>query len=232
MNDYHYVGKELATFATARIWKQYVRSQIEFALTGRVLEVGAGIGANLRAFRSERQASWTCLEPDASLAAAAAREASTLPLGAEIVCGTLNDLPAADRYDAILYLDVLEHIEDDRAELARAAARLAPGGRLIVLAPAHPWLYTPFDREIGHWRRYTRKTLAAVGPPDLMLERLVYLDSMGLLASLGNRLLLRSAMPTAAQVAIWDRCLVRASRVVDPLTGRRVGKSVLAIWRA
>ena len=48
-------------------------------------------------------------------------------------------LPAEAKFDAILYIDVLEHIEDDRAEMARAAARLKPGGALIVLAPAHPF---------------------------------------------------------------------------------------------
>jgi hypothetical protein len=128
-------------------------------------------------------------------------------------------------------MDVLEHIADDRAELEMAADRLRPGGHLIVLAPAHQWLFAPFDAAIGHFRRYTKGTLGAAAPAALPLIRLVYLDSAGMLASLGNRLLLRSSMPTPRQIAFWDRVLVRCSRWTDPMFGYTLGKSVLAVWR-
>jgi len=58
-----------------------------------------------------------------------------------------------------------------------------------------------------------------------------YLDSAGLLASLGNRLLLRQAMPSAAQLRIWDSCLVPVSRGLDRLLGYRLGKSILGVWQ-
>src|SRR5262249_30583866 len=131
----------------------------------------------------------------------------------------------------ILYLDVLEHIVDDRGELARAARRLAPNGRLVVLAPAHPWLYTPFDRAIGHHRRYTRASLRALAPDGVRELLLRYLDAAGLAASLGNRLVLRSAQPTSRQIRTWDRWLVPCSRWLDRATFGRIGKSVLGVWR-
>ncbi len=99
-----------------------------------------------------------------------------------------------------------------------------------MLSPAHPWLYTPFDASIGHYRRYTRQSLRAAGPAGLRLTRLAYLDSAGMLASLGNRLLLQSAMPTPAQIGFWDRFLVPVSYLTDRLTGHRVGKSILGVW--
>ena len=68
----------------------------------------------------------------------------------------------------------------------------------------------------------------ALATPDLEPVRLCYLDSIGLFASLGNRLLLQSAMPKPSQIAFWDRVLVRMSRLVDPLLGYSAGKSVLA----
>jgi SAM-dependent methyltransferase len=145
--------------------------------------------------------------------------------------GTIEDLPADAKYDAILYIDVLEHIEDDRSEMARAAARLNPGGALIVLAPAHPFLFTPFDRAIGHFRRYTRASMRQAAPATLSLEKLVYLDAAGMLASAANRILLRSAMPTERQILTWDRLLVPVSRLIDPIFAGCVGKSVLGVWR-
>lgn len=231
MDAYRYVGDELSVFGQAQCWKWYVRSQIDHALVGHVLEVGAGIGSSTVALRSERQTSWTCLEPDAEMADAIARQVAFDRLPVRVVRGTTAHLLPVERYDAIVYLDVLEHIEDDRAELARAAAHLAPGGRLIVLSPAHQWLFTPFDERIGHWRRYSRRLLRDVVPAGLEVERLVYLDAAGLLLSLANRLVLRSASPSVRQVRTWDRWFVPVSRVIDPILGHHVGKSLLAIWR-
>src|SRR5262249_8680802 len=119
----------------------------------------------------------------------------------------------------------------DRAEIALAARRLRPGGHLVVLAPAHQWLFTPFDAAIGHFRRYSRGSLAALTSGDLSLRKAVYLDAVGLLASLGNRLLLRSAMPSRGQILLWDNWMVPCSQWVDPLLAGRLGKSVLAVWR-
>ena len=143
----------------------------------------------------------------------------------------MADLPADDRFDTILYMDVLEHIEDDRAEAEAAARRLRAGRPLVVLSPAHQWLFTPFDHAIGHFRRYNLETLTALTPAGMEQVSARYLDTVGLLASLGNRLLLKSAMPTAGQIAFWDRVLVRMSRAVDPILRYRWGKSVLVVWK-
>ncbi|MBZ5602813.1 MAG: class I SAM-dependent methyltransferase [Acidobacteriia bacterium] len=221
-----YVGSELSLFEKAHNWKRYWREQIAPYVAGDVLEVGAGIGANTRVLADLVFDSWTALEPDAALA-----EQIELPTAEHRkTVGTLEDLET--RFDAILYIDVLEHIEHDRDEMARAAAHLKPGGSLIVLAPAHPFLYTPFDAAIGHYRRYTRASLEAVAPQELRVAKLAYLDSVGMLASAANRVLLKSAMPTERQILTWDRLLVPVSCAIDRVFAGRVGKSVLGIWRA
>jgi SAM-dependent methyltransferase len=226
--EFRYVGSELELFKKARNWKAYWRAQIAEFVRGEVLEVGAGIGANTLTLSSLAYDHWTCLEPDAVLAARI-----ELPPGGrhKTVVGTVADLSAEAKFDAILYIDVLEHIEDDAGEIARAAARLKPGGALIVMSPAHPVLFTPFDAAIGHFRRYTRASLRQTAPATLRVEKLVYLDAAGMLASAGNRVLLRSAMPTERQILTWDRLLVPISRLIDPIFAGRVGKNVLGIWR-
>jgi SAM-dependent methyltransferase len=236
MTERAYAGGELDVFAQAEHWKRYLVSQIAPFLGPRVLEVGAGIGATTRAFcegeRGEREA-WVCLDPDPQHAReiGALVEQGALPAWCTVRCGTLGDLDPSASFDAIAYLDVLEHIEDDAGETGRAALHLAPGGHLVVLSPAHPWLYSPFDAAIGHHRRYTKETLRALGPAGLELVRLRYLDSVGLLAAAANRTALRQSNPTLRQIQLWDRLLVRASVRLDPVLGYRVGKSVLGIWR-
>jgi SAM-dependent methyltransferase len=233
MGDYHYLGAELDVFAHARNWKQYLAAQMAPFVFGDVLEVGAGIGAVTQALAMLPRRTWTCLEPDAGLAqrlnAAVGASAGTSHIS--VVTGALRDLPSAPSYDCILYVDVLEHIEDDRAEVAAAVGLLRSGGHLIVLCPAHNWLYTPFDQAIGHYRRYGRRRFESLQPPSASIVRMRYLDSVGLVASLGNRLFLRSASPTGAQVRFWDKVLVSASKLLDPLLAYRVGKSILGVWR-
>lgn len=233
MIAYRYEGNELEVFEHALNWKSYFHAQLRDYLRGRVLEVGSGLGATTRLLCDGRQQEWLCLEPDPELAEGMRRRLAEqpLPLPVAIAVGTLADLPEVARFDTILYIDVMEHIENDRQEMELAVAHLEPGGRLLVLSPAHEWLYTPFDKAIGHFRRYTAKTLRAVAPPSLKPERIFYLDSVGMLASLANRLFLRSAQPTLRQVLFWDRKLVTASRLLDPLFRYRVGKSVIGVWR-
>jgi hypothetical protein len=106
------------------------------------------------------------------------------------------------------YIDVLEHIKNNREELYKAAERLRPDGRVVVLAPAHQCLYSPCDRAMGHVRRCSLSELRAMTPPQLAEESGIYLDSVGLLAALANRLVLKSQMPTARQIAMWDGAMV------------------------
>ena len=231
-HSYSYVGNELELFAEAVHWKRYFRSAIADRLVGDVLEVGAGIGETARHLLDGRQRSWLCLEPDERLgtrlrAWAEAGDVAPLPT---VQIGTTADLDPSSRFDTILYIDVLEHIEDDRAEIGRAAELLAPRGTLIVLSPAFQQLFSDFDRSVGHFRRYTRASLAEVMPPSLRQVRLRYLDSVGFLASLSNRALLRQALPTRRQIALWDRVMIPASRVLDPLLARGFGRSVLAVY--
>jgi SAM-dependent methyltransferase len=224
-DDFSYVGGELGLFAHAHNWKRYWFSRLKPHIRGDVLEAGAGIGTNTALLQQAEHRSWTCMEPDASLATQL-KAATT----ARVIVGTIESIPAGELFDTILYIDVLEHIPDDAAELSRAASRLRPGGRVIVLSPAHQWLFSEFDKSIGHCRRYTRGTLLAVTPPSLKVVQCIYLDAVGLFASLGNRLLLKQSLPTVKQIHVWDRLMVPPSRLIDPLLFRRVGKTVVGIW--
>jgi len=232
-STYIYEGDELALFQRATNWKAYFKAQIGPYLTGEVAEVGAGLGATTLQLVDGRQTRWLCIEPDPTLAEALrARVPQTLNgVAIDLAIGTLASLPDEPLFDTVIYIDVLEHIDDDRGEVAAAARRLRPGGRLVVLAPAHEWLFSPFDRRIGHRRRYSTGSLKALTEPGLALERAWYLDAVGLSASAANRLLLSQSMPTEGQIATWDRFMIPLSRIVDPLLGHRLGKTAVAVWR-
>jgi SAM-dependent methyltransferase len=226
-----YVGDELELFAHAHNWKQYWSRVLGSFVHGRVLDVGAGMGASARLFaRHPGIDSWLALEPDREFAdTMRAIPPGELPPGFDVVQGTLADLAPELRFDCVLYIDVLEHIAGDREELAQAIPHLAPNGRIVLLSPAHAFLYSPFDAAIGHVRRYDRASLRAAVPAGLRIERMQYLDSVGLLASLTNRLLLRTAHPTPGLIALWDGWIVPCSRLLDPLLLGGIGKTIVAV---
>jgi SAM-dependent methyltransferase len=232
MGDFKYVGSELDLFAAMWNWKAYWSRQIKPFLRGDILEVGAGIGSNTRFLDPGGAGRWVCLEPDPELSGRLVKNfGGTEPRRSyETVCGTLESL-AGQQFDTIIYIDVLEHIDNDREELNKAASHLRPDGHLIILSPAHQRLFSPFDAAIGHFRRYDRPMLRTISPDSLRLERMRYLDCAGVILSAANMLLLRQSMPTAAQLQFWDRWIVPISRILDKLFLYSVGKTIIAVWR-
>lgn len=231
-NDQPYAGSELEIFAAASNWKAYYKRIIRRYVGREVLEVGAGMGATTAAL-CEGEGRWLCLEPDAKLASRIAKliAGGELPACCKAQAGTIRDVPATEAFDTILYIDVLEHIEDDLNEVKAASERLKDGGFLVILAPAHQQLYTPFDAKIGHYRRYNKRSLSALIPKNLAQRTLVYVDSVGGMASLANRYLLRSEMPSRRQIAFWDKTMIPFSKLLDPLLGYTVGKSIIGVWQ-
>jgi hypothetical protein len=115
--------------------------------------------------------------------------------------------------------------------MVAAAERLAPGGHLVVLCPAHQAVYSPFDAAIGHYRRYDRSGLLGLTPRSLVPVTTFYLDSLGLVLSAVNRYVAKQSSPTPATIRIWDSSVVPLSRLFDSLTGYRLGRSVIGIWK-
>jgi SAM-dependent methyltransferase len=231
--DYSYIGSELDVFSKARNWKAYCKRLISDYLGDDVLEVGAGIGATTKALCDGKQTRWVCVERDPRLLAqiSALLAKGQLPKCCEARLGTTGDLSLHETFDTILYIDVLEHIRDDADEVERASQHLKAGGFLVVVAPAHQQLFSPFDASIGHYRRYNKRSLSKIMPSRLQRRKLFYVDSIGVIASTSNRFILRSKMPTARQIEFWDRVMVPVSRIVDPLLGYTLGKSVGGVWQ-
>lgn len=229
--SFSYTGNELESFAIAVNWKAYWSSQIDPYLGQDILELGAGIGATARALNHRSYRSWLGLEPDKNMCEVIESQLGqgVLPSTYQIRHGTSTSLNANDRFDTVLYMDVLEHIEHDREELERVTGHLVDGGHIVIVAPAHNFLFTSFDKKIGHHRRYDKGLLRAIVPANLNIRKMHYLDSVGMLASLANKLILKSDTPKLAQIKLWDSVMVRASRWIDPLTGHQIGKSIVCI---
>ena len=149
---------ELDLFSLATNWKFYVKAAIKEYLIGDVLEVGAGIGSTTAAMHDSATHRWICLEPDLCNAKRLKKNVIE-QLGfkeTHVIAGSLDALAKRPIFDCILYMDVLEHIHHDRDQILAAAQLVRRGGHIVILSPAHQWLFSEFDKSIGHLRRYNK----------------------------------------------------------------------------
>ena len=140
----------------------------------RILEIGCGTGHNLPMLAQFGEVDAIEIDP-------AARRIAGERLGKRVGDAPLPILPGVPRgaYDLIAVLDVVEHIEDDVAALNAMRERLAPGGKILITVPAHPWMWSAHDVVNHHHRRYTKATLrAAIAAAGLKPERLGYFNTL------------------------------------------------------
>ena len=230
-DSFKYQGNELLLFQHATNWKNYFSKHIKPLIKGNVLEVGAGIGSSTLLLNDGTADKWLMVEPDEQMVSELKNkiDKNKLPGNCQLQTGTIDQITST--FDTIIYIDVLEHIKDDAEEMNKAATLLNIGGHIIVLTPAFPFLYSPFDKAIGHHRRYNKKMFQKITPLSLHLVSNNYYDSAGFFASLMNKIILRKKYPTQKQVHFWDKWMVPVSNITDDLFFHSFGKSIIGIWK-
>jgi 2-polyprenyl-3-methyl-5-hydroxy-6-metoxy-1,4-benzoquinol methylase len=216
------VGIEtLEAFESARNYNGWIFSRFAPCLGPRVIEIGSGIGNIVQeclAHPAVQSVTATDLdekglailrdrfgdEPRLNLVAWAANP----QLAPELVPGT---------YDTVICSNVLEHIEDHAGALDGMHQLLAPGGRLVLLVPAHAWAYSAIDRDLGHWRRYSAPQLrSVVSQAGFVIDKLFEHNVTGLAGWLWEGKVLRRQQLGGGSVGLFDK-LVPVLRRVDPL---------------
>ena len=224
-----YTSDDLHLFKFAKNWKKYFSRKISSYIKGDVLEVGPGIGSNTLFLieNAKKISSWTFVEPEKNFINELNELSGKLNYKSEVHNSTISEVRG--KFDTILYIDVLEHIPDTKKEISEIKSKLKTNGTLVVLVPAYNFLYSNFDKAIGHQKRYNKKLLKS--EVDLELVKLFYLDSVGLMASVANKFLLKKSMPSKSNVLFWDKILIRISLIFDIITNFSFGKSLIGIFK-
>ena len=170
-----YPGKELELFDQATIFQRYIFFLIKKFLKKYILEVGAGIGSFTKHYiKSNKKILLTDLDTSNFIFL----KKKYLKLkNVKVLKNKTNKIN--NKFDNIIYLNVLEHIKNDKKEINIAMSKLNKEGYLIILVPAHQKLYTKFDKEIGHYRRYGMKLFKKNKPRNANIQKLVYVDLGG-----------------------------------------------------
>ncbi|MCB1792312.1 MAG: class I SAM-dependent methyltransferase [Gammaproteobacteria bacterium] len=227
-----YFGKDLEAMSFAVNYHQWIVDEFAPYLGSEVAEIGAGTG-NFSAF---------LLDAGISRLAAFEPSANMYPLleqrfAQDRRVDTFNDFfetlsgQFPQRFDAVAYVNVLEHIEDDTLALRHARSTLKPGGHLLIFVPALQFLYSELDRQVGHFRRYDRRSLTeAVESAGFEIIKLKYFDVLGIIPWYIAFTLMKQTT-TGTNVSLYDRVAVPVMRRIERVLTPPVGKNLLLVAR-
>jgi 2-polyprenyl-3-methyl-5-hydroxy-6-metoxy-1,4-benzoquinol methylase len=232
---FEYTGRELESMDFAVNYHRWILQTLKPYLGKRLLEVGAGTGSFSEMILETEPESLTMLEPSANMyptLAGRVRELDKRGVGRPLQT-TLEGLSAAadgTRPDSILYVNVLEHIEDDRKELATAYSMLQSGGRVLVFVPANAWLMSAMDRQMGHFRRYSKQELVRkCREAGFTIRFSKNFDLLGVAPWLLKFRLLGSTKFEPGMVKLYDTAVVPIARFVEGLVPPPLGKNVIVV---
>jgi SAM-dependent methyltransferase len=218
----------LERMSGAPAFNRWMFDRLSRWIGSRVLEVGSGIG-NMSQFFIDRER--VALTDTEGAYRAVLAEKYGACSGVDVFNLSLPAIPnelSHERFDTIVCLNVLEHIDDDVASLQAMYDMLQPAGRLVLLVPALPALYGTLDRALGHYRRYTRKLLRArYANTGFVMRHLEYFNLAGMPGWwVTGRVLRRELIPTGS-LALYDMLvpLFRLEKVIP----FRIGQSLIAI---
>jgi SAM-dependent methyltransferase len=198
----------------------------------RVIEVGAGIG-NFTRLLLDREAVFAMDVEPACIDRLRQRFARCENLTAMMGDAARAEFRELARFepDSCVCMNVLEHVADDRAALENMRAALKPGGVIVLLVPAFPALYGPIDRNLGHCRRYTRRTLTQTArAAGLKIRKMHYVNVAGFFAWWINAHLLRLSQQSAAQIGFFDRYVVPPLSRFEGIVRPPFGQSLFAVF--
>ena len=222
----NYPGKELEIFDKAHFWRNYTYLLVKKFIGKKILEVGAGIGSFTKIYTKDNF--------DMTLSELDDYNYQTLKKkfdshkNIKVENKLINQFN--ETFDTILYLSVLEHIEDDKKEILNALEKLVVGGHLIICVPAHNYMYSNFDKEIGHFRRYEMIFFDNLDLKNATVKKSFFIDSFGQLIYFLNKLIFsKEVYPTKLKIFIWDKIFIPITCIIDFFSFYKFGKNIVCI---
>jgi SAM-dependent methyltransferase len=232
-----FAAEDLEVMTDAENYVRWIFSELVAPHLGKnVLEIGSGIGTySPRIAADPKVKQLTCVEVDlrcAETAREALAAAQVRKPVEHIVADYLGAPLAKDQYDTVLLINVLEHLQDDRAAIRKARSELRMDGTLVIFVPAFGLLMSALDRRLGHHRRYTtaslRKLLEGAG---FTVTTLRYYNLTGFLGWLWRFRILGRTEQSRGLVRFFDRVILPVQLRLERALALPLGQSVYAVAR-
>lgn len=227
----------LEVVSSADRFNRWMYQTIKPFCSGRILEIGSGIG-NISRFFIEDHQQIMLSDIREDYCRNLFRDFGKSPgvLGIEVL--DLID-PGFDtrfsghfgKFDTVIALNVLEHISDDELALNNCHKLLAKGGQVVILVPSYQKLYNRFDRELGHYRRYTKTSLSRVfSNTGFQIIHTKYFNFAGIFGWYFSGNILKNEIIPEKQMRLYN-FLMPAIRNLDKIIFNRAGLSTIMVGR-
>ena len=243
MSNHKFVYKEhdeeglitLDAIAQTHQFNKWMYQAIKPYLKGDILEIGSGIG-NITQYVLDDKFSITASDIRASYCNILRKRFKENPFLAEV---RTVDIVHSDfeneykdmlnKFDCIFALNAIEHIEDHSLAVANCSKLLKANGRLIILVPAFQQLYNSFDRELHHFRRYTKSSLEQLlAQRKFSINTTKYFNAAGIFGWWFSGKLLKNNILPPGQLSLFNK-LVPLFKIVDELVMKKVGLSLISV---
>jgi len=218
----------LDQLGSAPLFNAWVYSRIHPYLGRRIAEIGCGTGTFTTMIAAQGY-TVTGFDIHAPYVEVARERLRKFP-SCNAICADVTAMPWAHQsFETIVMLDVLEHIEDDVGSLRKLRDGLGSDGRLILKVPAGMWLYSTMDKAIGHFRRYSRRSLAhTLNQAGFSVVAVSLNKDAAIPGWWLNGRVLKRVIPPAHQVTLFERVMPMVRTVEDALRPP-IGISLIAV---
>ena len=218
----------LERFDKANFWILYFVFKIRKFLKDGILEVGAGCGSFTKGYMKNFQSITLTDSDDTSYNLL--KENFINEKNINVLKSNIKNID--NRFNTLLYFNVLEHIKEDKLEIKEALEKLNYGGHLIILVPAHQKIYSKLDKAVGHYKRYNINFFKDNKFENSKIIKLHFLDLFGYSLYLLNKIFFKEeTYPTNFKIFIWDKIFTPLTIIFDFLTGYKFGKNILCIYK-
>ena len=228
--DFKYSGSELDALAEAKNYYAWVLKQFEPFLGPTVIEAGAGIGTFSEfLISSPKVKKLFAIEP-ASNTYPHLEQRFRSDDRVETIQGYLTDHYKSMSANAVVAVNVLEHVENHQEFLTEAHSAVVPGGALLLFVPALPGIFGSLDRAFEHHRRYTRRTLRdVIEKAGWKPRRISYMNMPGIAAWFMAGRVMKKTNIAPSETKAYDRLVVPILSKVESLIEPPIGSNLVAI---
>ena len=230
MTEFNYSGTELDSLAEAKNYYGWVLKQFEPFLGATVVEAGAGIGTFSEFLASvPRVKKVIAIEPAANTFPVLEAKFREKPK-VEPRRGYLSEHYQGLSANAVVAVNVLEHVEDHESFLREAHGATVSGGALLLFVPALPGIFGSLDKAFEHHRRYTRKTLRdVIEKAGWQPRRISYMNFPGIATWFMAGRVMKKTHIAVAEAKTYDRLVVPVISRIESMIEPPIGSNLVAI---
>ena len=223
----------LESISIAKNFNRWMYQTISPHCSGKILEIGSGIGNISKHFIEEgKDITLTDIRENyvATIEEQFPEYSKDKIIQLDLVDPDFDNRYRSllTQYDSLFALNVVEHIKDHQTAISNAKKLLKPKGKIIILVPAFQSLYNTFDLALEHYRRYTKKSLRKLIGAEFELEHSQYFNAFGMLGWFVSGKLLKKKTIPLNQMKIYDRLLFIA-KTIDKVVFNKIGLSVITV---